>query len=134
MRRAFRPFVAGTLLAAAFFLYTSHRSGTRAFFGGRIPLAEAAPQGQFGPEELTNIRVYRKVRPSVVNVTSQIIQFDLLFGAIPASGQGSGFIINKDGYVLTNNHVIADARRLQVTWTPEKNQSKQYRARIKDLE
>ena len=41
--------------------------------------------------------------------------FDFFYGLVPQEGQGSGFIIDKEGHILTNYHVIADARQLEVT-------------------
>lgn len=128
------------IFAGGFWLYTATHSGS--FYppflnglgggnGGRhVALAEAPPQSSFEPPEERNIDIYRKVSPSVVNITSQIIQYNLLWGPVPASGQGSGFFINADGYILTNYHVIRGARRLSVTWTPKKDQSHQYSATV----
>jgi len=131
------------ILAGGFWLYTASRSGTvyppllrkivPAFAApARAPvaLAEAPPQTHFDSEEARDIAIYKRVSPSVVNVTSQIIQYNLLWGPVPESGQGSGFFINKDGYILTNYHVIAGATRLTVTWTPKKDQSHQYSATV----
>lgn len=36
-------------------------------------------------------------------------------------GLGSGVIVNKDGYIVTNNHVVADAERLEVTLNDNRN-------------
>jgi S1-C subfamily serine protease len=43
------------------------------------------------------------------------VTFDFFYGLVPQEGQGSGFIIDKEGHVLTNYHVIADARQVEVT-------------------
>lgn len=136
-----RPVVAlALILAGAFLLYVSTHAGSYpALFGGRlgprgtghgIVLAEAPAQTKFEPDELRNINIYRRVSPSVVNVTSQIIAYDMLWGPVPESGQGSGFFINADGYILTNYHVIANARKLTVTWTPKKDDSHQFPATV----
>jgi len=65
------------------------------------------------PQE-TVIQVYRDWRPSVVTVLSSVVSPD--FRAKPeSSGAGSGFMLDDQGHVLTNNHVVADANRLEIT-------------------
>ena len=66
-------------------------------------------------EEQNNISVYKKNISAVVNVTSRAMTFDFFNGLVPQEGQGSGFIIDKEGHILTNYHVIADARQVEVT-------------------
>src|SRR6202008_2442845 len=70
--------------------------------------------------------VYKQTIPSVVNVTSRAMTFDFFYGLVPQEGQGSGFIIDADGHVLTNYHVIADARQVEVTL----HNRKKYRATV----
>ncbi|HUX67363.1 MAG TPA: trypsin-like peptidase domain-containing protein [Terriglobales bacterium] len=129
------------IMAGAFWFYAASRSGAayppflhgvlpQAAAGRPVALAEAPPQTNFSPQETRDISIYKRVSPSVVNITSQIIQYNLLWGPVPASGQGSGFFINRDGYILTNYHVIAGARRLTVTWTPQKDRSRQFPATV----
>jgi S1-C subfamily serine protease len=74
--------------------------------------AEAAPA--FDSEEQNNIAVYKKGLPSVVNITSKSVAFNFFYGQVPQEGQGSGFILDRAGHVLTNFHVIADANRIEV--------------------
>jgi S1-C subfamily serine protease len=71
--------------------------------------AQAAPA--FDSEEQNNIAVYRRVLPSVVNITSRAVIFNFFYGTVPQEGQGSGFILDKAGHVLTNYHVVVGANR-----------------------
>jgi S1-C subfamily serine protease len=66
-------------------------------------------------DEKNNISVYEKVADGVVNITSTTIQMDFFFNAFPTQGSGSGSIIDTKGHILTNNHVVADAQKLEVT-------------------
>jgi S1-C subfamily serine protease len=114
--RFLRPFVLGALLAAAFFFYTSHRDGSAASWITRDPIhiteAQAAP-GLDGDEQ-NNVDVYKRAVPSVVNITSTVVSYDFFFGAQAQQGAGSGFVIDKEGHILTNYHVIDGARKLEV--------------------
>jgi S1-C subfamily serine protease len=77
------------------------------------PIAPGVSQGQGGNPYETVIRVYRDWRPSVVTVISTTVAPD--FRAKPeGSGTGSGFMIDDQGHILTNNHVVADASRLEI--------------------
>lgn len=66
-------------------------------------------------DEKNNINIYQKASPSVVNVISTVITRDFFLNPIPREGSGSGSIIDARGHVLTNNHVIRDAKKLEVT-------------------
>ena len=80
-----------------------------------IELSEAAGPEKLDPDEQNNIEVYHRVIPSVVNITSKTMAYDFFYGPVPQEGQGSGFIIDKEGHILTNYHVVANATRLEVT-------------------
>ncbi len=55
------------------------------------------------------------VSKSTVNIATVRMVQDQLFRIFPVEGVGSGVIIDKNGYILTNNHVIDDAKRLKIT-------------------
>ena len=66
-------------------------------------------------DEQNNIEIYEAAAPGVVNITTVSVERDFFFNIVPRQGAGSGSIINQDGYILTNYHVIQEARRLEVT-------------------
>ncbi len=120
--RLLRPVIFAIILAGAFFYFTTYRTGriVRVISNltsrpTKVEITEAAGTPSLDPEEQNNIDVYRKNIPSVVNITSRAVAFDFFYGLVPQEGQGSGFIIDKQGHILTNYHVIADARSIEVT-------------------
>jgi S1-C subfamily serine protease len=124
-----RPIAIAALLVGAFFYFTTYRSGTFRTVNSppeKIEVTQAASNEALDADEQNNISVYRKNISSVVNVTSKVVAFDFFNGLVPQEGQGSGFIIDHDGHVLTNYHVIADARQVEVTL----HNRKKYRATV----
>jgi putative serine protease PepD len=66
-------------------------------------------------DEENNIEVYEAAAPGVVNITTISVERDFFFNIVPRQGAGSGAVIDSEGYILTNYHVIQDSRRLEVT-------------------
>jgi S1-C subfamily serine protease len=88
---------------------------------GNFTLTEASAAPGFDSEEEQNIAVYKKALPSVVNITSTEVAYDFFYRPYPQQGQGSGFILDKEGHILTNNHVIDNAQLVEVTlWNKKK--------------
>ncbi len=65
-------------------------------------------------DEKNNQEVYNAMSPGVVNVISTTIVRDFFFDAYPTQGSGSGSILDKQGHVLTNYHVVQGANKLEV--------------------
>jgi S1-C subfamily serine protease len=144
-----RPVLLVVLLLSGFYYVTTHSSSTGRLFpwlqhehapssnlstnmtsvngpGGSFQLTEAAAAPAFDTEEQQNIGVYKKALPSVVNITSTEVAFDFFYGPVPQQGQGSGFVLTKEGLILTNNHVIGNAQRLEVMLSDKHK----YKARV----
>src|SRR5580698_6373204 len=129
--KVLRPIFLAVIIAGAFFYFTTYRSGLVRSANwirqnNKAEITEAAGNNVFDSEEQNNITVYHKNIESVVNITSKAVTFDFFYGLVPQEGQGSGFIIDKDGHIMTNYHVIADARTVEVTL----HNRKKYRATI----
>ncbi len=83
--------------------------------------APTNPQWTLPPSDGQNpslpdfIPVVAKVKPSVVAINTEVITYDIFNRPFTQEGAGSGWIIDKDGYIVTNNHVIAGAKSITVT-------------------
>jgi S1-C subfamily serine protease len=125
-----RPFLLAIILVGAFYWYTTHHSGvTPATLISRpthVELSEAAGPETLDADEHNNIDVYHKAIPSVVNITSKTVAYDFFYGPVPQEGQGSGFIIDKEGHILTNFHVVGNATQVEVTL----HNKKTYKAQV----
>jgi S1-C subfamily serine protease len=130
-----RPAILALLIAGAFFYFTTWRSNSQLSplhpadwlkHAPQLEITEAAGNESLDAEEQNNILVYRKNIPSVVNVTSRAMKFDFFYGQVPQEGQGSGFVIDKEGHILTNYHVIEDAQQVEVTM----HNRKKYKATV----
>ena len=92
--------------------------------------AAAAPPGPAAltADEEINIQVYGRASPGVVNITATTFEYDFFFDPVARPSTGSGAVIDYDGNIVTNYHVIAggDARSLEVA-LPDRTR---YRARL----
>ncbi len=77
--------------------------------------AYADTPSHFLPDERNTINIYKKAYQNVVFVHryQRVLSRDLQVFDIP-SGSGSGFLFNKDGYVITNYHVVKGSKRLAI--------------------
>ncbi|MGA2216028.1 MAG: trypsin-like peptidase domain-containing protein [Bryobacteraceae bacterium] len=66
-------------------------------------------------DENNNIDIYKAAHIATVNITSTVYRRTIFWEVYPSKDQGSGFLISADGKILTNNHVVANERQLEVT-------------------
>ncbi|MHB8864813.1 MAG: S1C family serine protease [Pirellulaceae bacterium] len=78
--------------------------------------ASTDDSSEFTLDEQRSIRVYEAVNRSVVNITTRAVRTDMMYTDIlPTEGSGSGSILDKEGHILTNFHVVEGAQQIQVT-------------------
>ena len=86
---------------------------------------ENAPAGVTDPtsatDEQNNIEIYRSLSPGVVNIHSTSYARDFFGYVEPQEGSGSGSILDQEGHILTNNHVVEGAQKLGVSFGGQKN-------------
>ncbi|REK17983.1 MAG: PDZ domain-containing protein [Planctomycetota bacterium] len=82
----------------------------------RLPLPHDA--ADLSPEERINVAVYENVNRSVVNIKTETVHNDGFFfleTEVPGEGAGSGSVLDAQGHILTNYHVVESARAIEVT-------------------
>lgn len=66
-------------------------------------------------DEQITTDVFQRTHQAVVNIAATTLTMNFWRQIIPEQGQGTGFIIDDKGYILTNNHVVEDASQITVT-------------------
>jgi S1-C subfamily serine protease len=83
-----------------------------------VPLPAEIVQSAAADEQVV-IDIYARVSPAVVHITSQVVVRDSFYGDVPQEGTGSGFVIDLQGHIVTNNHVVEGAEQVTVTLSDE---------------
>lgn len=66
--------------------------------------------------EINNMNIYKELNKAVVNITTKTLSYNWSFDIVPKdSGTGSGTIIDKKGYILTNYHIIENVYKVYIT-------------------
>ena len=80
----------------------------------QVPLPAVANNSRvLTDEERINIAVYEAVNRSVVNINTKAVAAGLFLMEVPSEGAGSGIVLDRQGHVLTNFHVVDGAREIQ---------------------
>lgn len=82
----------------------------------RIPPLDSANNAPLDTTEAENVRIYKQAAPSVANILTKTVEYDFFFNPVPVEGAGSGFLIDNDGHILTNYHVVQGTQTIQVTF------------------
>lgn len=81
---------------------------------GSTDKTSSASKTSSGPDK-TTAEITEIAAPSVVEITTEVVQTSEFYGQYIQQGAGSGVIIKEDGTIITNNHVIEDAKDITVT-------------------
>ena len=80
-----------------------------------VSRTSAVDESKYTAEELVNFNVYDSTNRGVVHITTRSARTSafLLFET-PTEGAGSGSVLDREGHILTNNHVVRGAREIYV--------------------
>ncbi|MEQ8210198.1 MAG: trypsin-like peptidase domain-containing protein [Lacipirellulaceae bacterium] len=95
---------------------TTQRETRRALFDRGNRSQRLSGREIYTAEEQTNISVYETANQSVVNIDTKTIHVDhFMRRALESEGSGSGAILDREGHIITNYHVVDGVRDIEVT-------------------
>jgi S1-C subfamily serine protease len=83
--------------------------------GARWSEPDAVHGSGLSADEQNNIDIYKAARLATVYITSTAVRRDFFYQPVASQSLGSGFLINEQGLILTNFHVVSGSSRIQVT-------------------
>src|SRR5882724_2755067 len=114
----FRTLLLAVLLVCGFVYYTARSDSPLRRAVSDAPLwsgPTTARSAGLGADEQNNIDIYKAAKDCVVYITSTVYQRTIFFDLVPQKELGSGFLINADGQILTNFHVVSGSSHVEVT-------------------
>jgi S1-C subfamily serine protease len=82
---------------------------------GALRSPSSPSEARLDPTEAENVRIYKEAAPAVANIVTRTVEYDFFFNPVPVEGAGSGFLMDNDGHILTNFHVVQGAQTIEVT-------------------
>jgi S1-C subfamily serine protease len=131
----FRTLILSLLIAGGFVWVTTTRKWDPPSFlrtasraAGPLWSGPAVAQGAgLGTDEINNIDIYKTAHLATVNISSTVYRRGWFGQIVPEPGTGSGFLIDGDGRILTNYHVVSGRAPEVVVTLPDKSR---YKAQI----
>jgi S1-C subfamily serine protease len=90
-------------------------SASPSFTPVQLTTSRSAAAGDLAEDERNNIEIYDKANKAVVYITTLTTGYTWYYQAVQQEGTGSGVVIDQQGHVLTNNHVISGADKISIT-------------------
>jgi len=113
-RRSIRLLAIGLIIGLGAYWTGSHWGTRMPSRVGAVPEPNGSTAG-LDPTEAENVRIYKLASPAVANIVTRTVEYDFFLNPVPVEGAGSGFLIDNDGHILTNYHVVQGAQTVEVT-------------------
>lgn len=109
----------GIILLSGVVGFGSGYAGSHLSNNANVTIQQQTNKSNFGTVQVSDVSdIVEKCKDSVVEITTESASSgNSIFGQYVSQGAGSGVIISKDGYIVTNNHVVSGATSLKVTTT-----------------
>lgn len=109
----------GIILLSGVVGFGAGYTGSHLSNNANVTIQQQTNKSNFGTVQVSDVSdIVEKCKDSVVEITTESASSgNSIFGQYVSQGAGSGVIISKDGYIVTNNHVVSGATSLKVTTT-----------------
>lgn len=109
----------GIILLSGVVGFGTGYAGSHLSNNANVTIQQQTNKSYSGTVQVSDVSdIVEKCKDSVVEITTESVSSgNSIFGQYVSQGAGSGVIISKDGYIVTNNHVVSGATSLKVTTT-----------------